>query len=593
MPGAQFAALLWTGAFAPPPPVLTYLILAGGGSGGGSAGGGGGSGGILTGSIPSPAASYAVVVGAGGIGGSGGNFGGNGGNSSLGAFVATGGGAGGPNSGTGHAGGSGGGGGAVGGGGGAGTSGQGFSGGTGSATSPYPTGGGGGPTGNGGAASGSQSGSGGGGGSVSITGSAVIYGGGGGGGGTTQGAAPGVGGGTGGVGTPGGGGTGGQGGYGGGGGGSDNNSTGGTGGQGIVIVSYPGSTQASGGTITSSGGNTIHTFTASGTFAWLAQGPAFNYAANDPLLAYTDCVVPSFVNGYARFQRPLDDTGSGYMFAMPGGRLRFRSNAPTVNVLVRYNGLITRTDARNTLGEIFVNGAFVQNFQSPPPLNTVATATLTINNGSSADRLYEVVLPYADGVEFGGVSVASPYVVTAAAPRTGRLMVCLGDSITQGFWGTETRTTWPYLLAAAKGFRCINMGYGGRTTVPTDGTAIANLNPDLVVVLIGTNDYLGQTPVATYQANLQALLTNIHNINSTVPVYLSGIIYNAQSLTIPLASYQAVAGNAITALGYPQLIGVDRNTLITNTSTQMNADGTHPNDAGHTQMAAGWGAVIT
>jgi hypothetical protein len=38
------------------------------------------------------------------------------------------------------------------------------------------------------------------------------------------------------------------------------------GGSGIVIVRYLGGTRATGGTITSAGGYTIHTFTSSGTF---------------------------------------------------------------------------------------------------------------------------------------------------------------------------------------------------------------------------------------------------------------------------------------------------------------------------------------
>jgi hypothetical protein len=34
----------------------------------------------------------------------------------------------------------------------------------------------------------------------------------------------------------------------------------------VVIISYPGAQRGSGGTVTSAGGNTIHTFTSSGTF---------------------------------------------------------------------------------------------------------------------------------------------------------------------------------------------------------------------------------------------------------------------------------------------------------------------------------------
>jgi PKD repeat protein len=38
------------------------------------------------------------------------------------------------------------------------------------------------------------------------------------------------------------------------------------GGSGIVIISYAGAQRGTGGTVTSSGGNTIHTFTSSGTY---------------------------------------------------------------------------------------------------------------------------------------------------------------------------------------------------------------------------------------------------------------------------------------------------------------------------------------
>jgi lysophospholipase L1-like esterase len=317
------------------------------------------------------------------------------------------------------------------------------------------------------------------------------------------------------------------------------------------------------------------------------------YFANDPAIAYTDCVPPMYIGGFMRFQRPISDVGSGYQYCMPGARQRFQSNAPTVNVQLRWNGLVTRTDARNLIGHVFVNGVYNSDFQTPGAINAVVVSTITINMGSSASRLYEIILPYADGVEFGQVSVTPPYVVTAAAARTGLVMACYGDSITQGFYATSERTSWPYLLAQAKGWRSINMGYGGRTTVSSDGTAIANLNPDRITVLMGTNDYLSQIPLATYQANLTALLQNIHAINASVPVYVSAPIYCATSLSIPLSSYQAIPGAVITNLGYPQLHGVDHGTLISNPGTQMASDGVHPNDAGSSQMASGWGAAMS
>lgn len=69
---------------------------------------------------------------------------------------------------------------------------------------------------------------------------------------------------------------------GGGGGGSEGNTNGGNGGTGVVIISYPtadfSATPCTGGTITTSGSNTIHTFTASGTFTVFSQ--AFTVGAD-------------------------------------------------------------------------------------------------------------------------------------------------------------------------------------------------------------------------------------------------------------------------------------------------------------------------
>jgi len=253
----------------------SYLIVAGGGGG---SFGGAGAGGLLSGSSLTIDTNsiYAVTVGAGGAGQDSNSTTGSNGSNSLFSMVSTtavGGGGGGKATGTltGNSGGSGGGGGNSGAGG-AGTSGQGNAGGTGytdSATYGIAGGGGGasavGQTVNAGSSAG---GNGGAGTASSISGTSTNYAGGGGGGGTTVGSRAG---GTGGAGGGGNGtqtgnassGTAGTGGGGGGAGSATGN--GGAGGSGIVIISYPGSTQQmAGGTVTVAGGNVIHTFTSSG-----------------------------------------------------------------------------------------------------------------------------------------------------------------------------------------------------------------------------------------------------------------------------------------------------------------------------------------
>jgi hypothetical protein len=258
---------------------VEYLICAGGGGGGSDNSGGGGGGGVITGTTFVQNGSYDIVVGAGGAGAPGGNIDSqtNGGNSS--AFINWGqtalGGGFGANGNSAHrpagSGGSGGGGEGENSSreaGGAGTFGQGFAGGNALTGSGYGGGGGG----AGGVGNNSVAGLAGNGGQgllSAINGTARYYGSGGGGSGIGDGGTGGsfsgfgIGNGNTGVGA----GTNGETNSGGGGGGGTGTSdAGGNGGSGIVIIRYLGSARATGGSITSSGGYTIHTFTSSGQF---------------------------------------------------------------------------------------------------------------------------------------------------------------------------------------------------------------------------------------------------------------------------------------------------------------------------------------
>jgi len=255
---------------------IDYLVVAGGGGGGASVGGGGGAGGVVIGSTTVSGTEFTIAVTVG-LGGSGGlnqsTSATQGINSIFGSITAIGGGAGGGgyfNNGV-SGGGSGGGAGYGGGSGGLGTTSQGNNGGNG-----Y-----GGP---GNAAAGSGGGAGdagltpsnnytpvrgGNGISSSISGTSVYYGGGGAGSADTGTGTGGLGGG--GNSSTNANGSNGAANTGGGGGGGGGSSNGGNGGSGIVIIKYSGNTKFTGGTITSSGGYTIHTFTTSGIFA-----PIFN-----------------------------------------------------------------------------------------------------------------------------------------------------------------------------------------------------------------------------------------------------------------------------------------------------------------------------
>lgn len=284
-----------TAATNPTTVTCSYLVVAGGGGGGGAdqnGSGGGGAGGLLTSTNAFSVGSYAVTVGAGGAGGAAGNNKGTAGGNSViaGVATATGGGGGGANGAPADNGGSGGGGASEGStAGGTGTVGQGNDGGTGSSNGGGTEvgGGGGGASAvgaNGSSAGNGTGGNGGAGTASSISGASVTYAGGGGGGnfntGGTAGTGGAGGGGNGGLNDEGSAGTANRGGGGGGAAeaGVGAGFAGGAGGSGVVIISYTtGAMIATGGVVTTSGGNTIHTFLSSGTFEVLWINPGGYY----------------------------------------------------------------------------------------------------------------------------------------------------------------------------------------------------------------------------------------------------------------------------------------------------------------------------
>lgn len=258
--------------------LVSYIIAAGGGGSGTSTTnysmGAGGAGGVINSTATlSAGASYTIIVGAGAAGltagtNTSGNSGSNSSISGLGVAIGGGGGGGGAAGGAaspGQSGGSGGSG-LQAAAGGAGTVGQGYAGATGSGSSPAWGSGGGGGAGAAGTNGTSTSGGAGGIGTLFSINSTYYGGGGGGGAGSGYPAASGGlgGGGAGGSGATGANGTVNTGG--GGGGTGVNNVAGSAGGSGVVVIAYAGAQRGTGGTVTSSGGYTIHTFTSSGTY---------------------------------------------------------------------------------------------------------------------------------------------------------------------------------------------------------------------------------------------------------------------------------------------------------------------------------------
>lgn len=314
---------------------------------------------------------------------------------------------------------------------------------------------------------------------------------------------------------------------------------------------------------------------------------------SDPRIEFSDSIEPT-ERSFAKISvtRPISDSVN-FKFCAPNARARFVTNATTVEMGLRYTKQTTH-GAFNSTTEILVDGVTNTTFVAPnnnahndPP----SVLAKTISFGSAVNRTIELIWPFGDSMEFTYIRTNSGATVSAPTPRPARKICLLGDSITQGFSLGQPSQTWAFKLGALKGRQIVNLGYGGRTAVPSDGSAVAGTGCDAVFYMIGTNDFNGQVAINTFRTNVQGVLQNIRGALPAAKIYTSGPLYLTTSLAIPASSYRTAVSEAVAGIGDANTTYVDGLTLMTNNSNRL-SDGTHPNETGSTEIANALSAII-
>ncbi|HIJ74090.1 MAG TPA: arylesterase [Candidatus Hydrogenedentes bacterium] len=182
-----------------------------------------------------------------------------------------------------------------------------------------------------------------------------------------------------------------------------------------------------------------------------------------------------------------------------------------------------------------------------------------------------------------GCGSSHDHITNLDAP--GEVIVCLGDSITQGHGATPGKD-YPSQLAAMLGRRVVNAGRDGDTTE----SALARLErdvlshkPRLVIIELGGNDFLQRKPKDKTLANLDRIVSSCTDAGAMVAVvhFKCGILLSDPYLD----GYKATAkrhGAAFVPRALKNIFG--RPGRMT--------DPIHPNDDGYALFAARVAAVV-
>jgi acyl-CoA thioesterase-1 len=167
----------------------------------------------------------------------------------------------------------------------------------------------------------------------------------------------------------------------------------------------------------------------------------------------------------------------------------------------------------------------------------------------------------------------------ASAPPT---VLVVGDSLSAGY-GIDVDQSWTALLQTrlqAEGYehRVVNASIGGDTTesgAARIGLAIANFEPELVVLQLGGNDGLRGIPPARMQGNLESIIRQAKD--SGAGVVLLGIRIPPNYGQRYIEEFERVFREIAEALDVPWIEffmdGVALNSEL------MQSDGIHPNAA--------------
>jgi lysophospholipase L1-like esterase len=231
------------------------------------------------------------------------------------------------------------------------------------------------------------------------------------------------------------------------------------------------------------------------------------------------------------------------------------------------------------------------------------TQSFSINLGSGASKKVEFIAGLQSGTTsatrigsyVGGVSFNKPATLNTivTSPR----LVVYGDSITvganctdpslQGAWQIVRNSYNGSLLEEARGFRSLYEDAGDATARTAFTAFLAGLNPSIIWLAIGTNDYAGTSwNASNFGAAYADLLDKLHVALPSCVIYAqTPIVRTGETAN----TFGDTTGAYRTAIANAQSSRSSYCTLVDGTAILVVGDlddGVHPTTAGHAKYAA-------
>jgi lysophospholipase L1-like esterase len=197
-----------------------------------------------------------------------------------------------------------------------------------------------------------------------------------------------------------------------------------------------------------------------------------------------------------------------------GVTVRFRTASPTVRATFNH---LSSVVTEGTGYAVFQNGAFNE-LVSDLEVVDIASAQ------PGAPVTFEIVCPSYDEVTLADLRLEpGADLLPLPADRRPRY-VAFGDSITHGSQldfetKADSTTSYPWLLASARGWELYNLAVGGSQVSPAFGDLLVGQHADLITILWGLNDKSRDNDLGLFITRYGALLDNLRAAQPATPIY--------------------------------------------------------------------------
>ncbi len=243
---------------------------------------------------------------------------------------------------------------------------------------------------------------------------------------------------------------------------------------------------------------------------------------DDPRIRIGGALFPHATDYAVRLDRidPLlladpDDLFSPAVAVLTTGvTVNFRTDSASIRA--NFNHL-SHVVTENTGYVVYQNGVFDQ------LVNELDVVEIT-STQPGTPVTYEIVCPSYDEVTFADLELASGASMFPLPVDRRPRYFALGDSITHGSeidadTKADSTTSYPWVLAATRGWHLHNLAVGGSEVAPAFGNMLVDERADAITILWGLNDKSHDNDLPLFIGKYEDLLDNLRAAQPWTPIY--------------------------------------------------------------------------